>query len=441
MFARRSFPSRCGCHLAVLLSLFGLPVVLSTGHAGQQPDHQTDYDRPPTHTLLHPADVVEVDENLTLNKLVDQTLAQHPDSQWLSALEEEASAIARRGESWIAGAPQANLFFQEATSATLHYVDASIQVPLWNLGQREAEQKLANLAGAAATQQTVATRLRIAGLIRSTLWDMALQKIRYDQAWTEVKMYTTLLGNVSRRVELGDLPRADELLAETELLQKRSVMTLAEAELMHARKRYQTVTQTNKIPARFDERQVDLKEIEKNHPVLASINAQIERKRAELNTVKLEGSGPTHVAIGINSDRPSNNDPRSNNTESFNISVNMPFGGGVHLAPRLAAVNVELNRLYAERDLLYRSLEQAHHEAEHNLEVNRREVEIADNLKQVAEQHMAMMDKAFEVGEIGLMDLLKFQARTEQARLNAKERKAMLGRDQAFYNQAVGIMP
>jgi outer membrane protein, heavy metal efflux system len=52
-----------------------------------------------------------------------------------------------------------------------------------------------------------------------------------------------------------------------------------------------------------------------------------------------------------------------------------------------------------------------------------------------------MMELSFSVGEINLMDLLKIQARTQQAVLNAKQRSVMLQRDVALYNQAVGMLP
>jgi len=427
----------CRSQSCAPLSLIALIGVMPASVAGEPASAPIYFQAP----VVHHSDQIEVDDHLTLTKLVDHALAQYPDMNWLAALEEEAAAIRHRGESWFSGAPKAGLRFQEATSGTLHHVDAVVEVPLWNPGQRDAEQKLAGLSQRSAELQTQATRLRVAGLVRMALWDMALQTIRFEQAQAEVKVYEKLLANIKRRVALGDLPRADELLAHSELLQKNSMLNLAEAELMHARKSYQTITQTTKIPADFHERQAGLLEIQNNHPALLSLNAQIARKQAELNALKLEGAGPTQLAVGINSDRPSNQDPRSNDTESFNIAVIVPFGGSAHLAPKLAAAHVDLNRFYAGRDLLVRHLEQTHHEAEHNLEVNRVEVEIAENLKHMAEQHLAMMDKAFEAGEIGLMDLLKFHARTEQARLNAKERKVMLERDLAFYNQAVGIMP
>lgn len=385
-------------------------------------------------------DPIEADATLSLAKVVDLTLEKYPDATWLKSLEEEAAAIAQRGDSWTAGASQAGLRFQEATSGTLHYIDGSVQAPLWNLGQRDAEQKTAQLAESNAMSQADAVRLRVAGLVRAALWSMELANLTYEQAKTELSITDQLLAKVQRRVELGDLPKADFLLAQTESLQKRSAVTQAEAELMHARKRYASITQMTKIPKDYQEKLVGLTEIQQNHPALVAINSQIERKQAELNALKLVGSGQSNVAVGINSDR-FTNDPRSNQTDSFNIGVTIPFGGSAHLAPQLAAVNVELNKLLAEREQMNRDLEQAHHEAEHNLEVNRVELGIANELKQVAEEHLKMTDSSFSVGEINLMDLLKVQSRTQQAVLNAKQRAVMLQRDIALYNQAVGVMP
>jgi cobalt-zinc-cadmium efflux system outer membrane protein len=385
-------------------------------------------------------DPIESDAALSLSKVVDLTLEKYPDATWLNSLEEEAAALSLRGDSWTAGASLAGLRFQEATSGTLHYIDAAVEVPLWNVGQRDAEQKTAKLAQSSAMSQADAVKLRVAGLVRGALWDIALAGLRNEQAKIELDITDQLLAKVQRRVELGDLPRADLLLAQSESLQKRSAVTQAEAELMHARKRYTSITQITKVPGDYQEKLVALTEIQQNHPVLVAVNSQIERKQAELNALKLTGSGQTNVAVGINSDR-FTNDPRSNMTESFNIGVTVPFGGSAHLAPQVAAVNVELNKLIAEREQLFRDLEQAHHEAEHNLEVNRVELGIANELKQVAEDHFKMTQASFSVGEINLMDLLRIQSRTQQAVLNAKQRSVMLQRDIALYNQAVGVTP
>ncbi len=385
-------------------------------------------------------DLIESDTTLSLAKVISLTLEKYPDVTWLNSLEDEASALAKRGNSWTAGASQAGLRFQEASSGTLHYIDAFVQVPLWNFGQRDAEQTVAKQAENSALSQTVAVKLRVAGLIRGVLWDMELASITYEQAKAELTVTDQLLAKVQRRVELGDLPRADLLLAQSESLQKRSVMTLAEAELMHARKRYASITLLTKAPSDYREKMADILTIQQSHPALVAINSQIERKQAELNAIKLVGSGQTNVAVGINSDR-FTDDQRSNKTDSFNIGVTVPFGGTDYLSPHIAAVNVDLNKLISEQQQLNRTLEQAHHEAEHNLEVNRVELGIANELKQVAEQHLKMTESSFSVGEIDLMDLLRIQSRTQQAVLNARQRAVMLQRDIALYNQALGVTP
>ncbi len=385
-------------------------------------------------------DLIESDTTLSLAKVISLTLEKYPDVTWLNSLEDEASALAKRGNSWTAGASQAGLRFQEASSGTLHYIDAFVQVPLWNFGQRDAEQTVAKQAENSALSQTVAVKLRVAGLIRGVLWDMELASITYEQAKAELTVTDQLLAKVQRRVELGDLPRADLLLAQSESLQKRSVMTLAEAELMHARKRYASITLLTKAPSDYREKMADILTIQQSHPALVAINSQIERKQAELNAIKLVGSGQTNVAVGINSDR-FTDDQRSNKTDSFNIGVTVPFGGTDYLSPHIAAVNVDLNKLISEQQQLNRTLEQAHHEAEHNLEVNRVELGIANELKLVAEQHLKMTESSFSVGEIDLMDLLRIQSRTQQAVLNARQRAVMLQRDIALYNQALGVTP
>lgn len=414
--------------------------IAAAGTMDAEPPKPPDKNPVATPSVAH-VDPITVDDTLTLPKVIDLTLAKFPDTVWLKSLEDEASAIRQRGESWTAGPSQAGLRYQNMTSGTVHYADATVQVPLWNFGQRDAEQNFGLKAELSAEEQAKATKLRVAGLVRNALWSLELQRIRYDQAKADLDVYEKLLAKVERRAELGDLPRADVLLAQTELLQKLSVLTQAEAELMHARKRYATITQMTRIPASYQEKLAGVKEVEFSHPAFTAINSQIERKQAEIKALKLVGSGQNNVTVGVNSDRTQNDDPRSNKTESFNIAVNIPFGGEVHLQPHVAALNVELNKLIAEREQLFRDLELAHHEAEHNLEVNQAELEIANETKRIAEEHRRMMELSFAVGEIHLMDLLRVQARTQQAILSAKERSIMLERDIALYNQAVGVLP
>ncbi|MDD1638098.1 MAG: TolC family protein, partial [Methylococcaceae bacterium] len=174
-------------------------------------------------------DPVVIDATLSLPKLIDLTMQKYPDTAWLTSLEEEAAAIAERSKSWTAGASYASIGYQSISTFRLNYATGSVQVPLWNLGQRDAEHKLADQSETSAEAQAVAIKLRVAGLVRGALWDMALAKVHYDQAQVDLDTYEKLLATIKRYVEVGDLPRANELMAQSELLQKRSAFTMAEA--------------------------------------------------------------------------------------------------------------------------------------------------------------------------------------------------------------------
>lgn len=390
-------------------------------------------------SVVYHRDVLDIDKTLTISKVVDATMDTHPDADVITAMEEEAAAIEARSNSWTAGASQIAVGYQSMYSFRLNYATANVMVPVWNFGQRDAQRELAKTVEAGAELQASAIKLRLAGLVRGALWDIALAKNRYEQANDNQETYKKLFVTIKRRVELGDLPRSDELLAQTEFFQKRSVFINAEAELMHARKRYTSITRITKIPSAHEEKLVDLKELEQNHPAITAIDNHIERKEAEIKTIKTIGSGQTNLIAGILSDE--GIDQRSNHAEFFNVGVIVPFGGGAHTQPQIAALNIELTQLTSQREQLYRGLEQAHHEAIHNLEVNTVELNNATEHQKIAEELLSMKNLAFSVGEIDLLELLKIQSQAQQAILYAKERAVIMQRDIAAYNQAVGIMP
>jgi outer membrane protein TolC len=240
-------------------------------------------------------------------------------------------------------------------------------------------------------------------------------------------------------VQLGDLPRADLLLAESEYLQNKGLLAQAEAEVMHSRKSYASLTQTTRLPANYSEQQSHQQTIQPDHPFLAAINALVAKQQASVEWAKTTDTiNQPKVLIGAKSTR----DQRgADDMQSANVGVVIPFGHGTYDAPEIAAANLELNHIMAQREHLTRQLEKGLHEAEHVLEVNRAELAIARQMKDIAEQHLKMMQISFEAGEINLLDLLKVQARSLEAVRNAKEQEVKLQRNIALYNQAVGVMP
>ena len=383
---------------------------------------------------------LSVDPQLTLAELVQITLEKHPGAAIIPALQQETEALKLRGNSWLAGALTASFYYRDdavGNDTGNREIEGAIEMPLWNWGQQEAGQQLAQRVETANEFQTKVLKWQVTGLVRSALWDMTLENQRHELAVKVYEVSEQLASTIKRRVDLGDLPRADYLLAKSELLQKRSALIAAEAEIMHARKRFTTLTQLTRIPENYQETQSTLADFGA-HPALMAANALIERKRTQLNWVKSEGSGQSTLALGGKSERGFREEQ---DIESMTFSLSVPFGGSTHLAPQIAASNLELSQAISRRDQLFRNLEQAFHEADHTLEVDRAELEIANELKEIAKAHLKMARLSFDAGEINLMDYLKVQARTQAAIQQASEKHIMLQRDITLYNQAVGALP
>ncbi len=388
-------------------------------------------------------DLITVDPQLTLPEVIDLTLEKYPEGALLPALQQEAEALQRRGDSWLAGALSAVFYYRNswansAVNTGAPEFQGAIEMPLWNWGQRAAGQQLARDATKAGELQARVIKLQVAGLVRKALWDLQLVSNRHELAERVYSVAKKLAATVRRRVELGDLPRSDLLLAQSEQLAAKTALVRAEAEEMHARKRFSILTQMTRIPEHFSEEQSDTTAIDSQHPLLQAMDARIARKKAELKWVKATGSGQTTVALGGNSQRGVNPDI---GVETMTFQINVPFGGSAHLAPKIASANLQLTETQAQRNQLYRRLISNFHEAEHALEVDRTEMTISLQRKKLAEEYMHMGRISFAAGEIDLLDFLRIQSRGFAAIKEANERSIILQRDIALFNQAVGVLP
>jgi len=360
----------------------------------------------------------------------------------ISALEDEAKALHRRSNSLVAGYPMIYLQWIDDRIVTDRgeiQVQTGYQVPIWMWNQRAASRNIAQEADKSVVAFSAALKHEVAGLVREALWNLELVQNRLELATQVYDFSRQLHGAVRRRVELGDLARSDQLLAESDLLEKQSLLTQAEAEVMHARKAYSNLTRMERAPVQFAEQRSAVSAITPDHPALSAANALIDRAQAEVDFTRLskQGNQPS-ILLGSQHDRALKGDSLNHET---NLVLQIPLGGDAWNAPAVAQSNLSLTQKVVDRDALLRGLEKALHEANHNLEVDAALVRIAEQRKNIAEAHSRMSKLAFESGEIQLLDYLKILANTQAAIRDAQERALTLQRDIAAYNQVVGVTP
>ncbi len=392
--------------------------------------------------LVGHLDPLSYDEKLSLKQVVEATFENYPQGSIIAALEDESQALTQRTDSLIAGYPMIYLQYIDdryLSNRGIMQIQTGYQIPIWMWGQRSASRAVAEEAEKSANLYAIALKHEIAGLVREALWNLKLTENRRGLAQQVYDVSNQLFATVKRRVELGDLARFDELMAESDLLDKKSQLTVAEAEVMHARKAYTILTRLDKAPQQFEEKRSSTDEIHEQHPAIAAANALVERAQAEVEFTRLskQGNQPT-ILVGTQDETFIRGGSLNN---EVNLVLQIPIGGEAWNAPYVAHANIVLNQKISDRATLTRKLERALHEAEHNLEVDRATLEIANQRKEIAETHLKMSRLAFEAGEIQLIDYLKIQANAQAAIRDAMERAILVQRDTAFYNQVVGVVP
>lgn len=413
----------------MVLVLLLLTTLVAASHAGADPPPPS----PP---------VVPYDPKLELAKVVEATFERYPRQALITASEEEAKALQTRAASWIAGYPLIYLQWIDDTiisSQGLDEIQTGYQIPVWMWGQKESGQRVADEAVRSTLAFGRAVKHEVAGLVREALWNIKLAENRYELAQQIYEVATKLVATVTRRVELGDLSRSDLLMAESDALEKKTLVGQTELDLIKAYQAYTTVTRLQRVPTDFAETQSKIREIQDAHPSVAAVGAMIERAQAQVDWTRRfkQGNQPT-ILLGTNHARTFRGEAFNSGS---NIVVQIPIGGEDFNAPYVAEANIGLNQKIVERETLLRELNKALAGIRRSIETNRSLLEIAERRREIAETQIKMNQLAFESGEIELINFLKIQSTAQATIRDARERTIMLQRDLAFYNQIVGVTP
>jgi len=387
------------------------------------------------------ADAVLPSPSLTLPGVIGDALQRDPNGVLTEAYLAEAKALDRRASSLIAGNPVVALHYQSDQTRTdqgFREFEGSLELPLWHFGQRSASRDVADRAAQAATAAGSVQRLTVAGAVRESLWELAIAQERRTLAEQSVQTARQLELDVEKRVSAGDLAKSDLLLARDETLLKQDDFTLADAEWLHAQKRYRMLTGLAEYPASFSEPLTDQAAIDDHHPLLAELRARMEQAQAELRRTERSSSDNTQLIVGT---RRTRDDYNSEVVDSLGVGVRIPLGTSSHNGPRIAAASTAFADSQARYQRTKRELELALHEAHHNLETLREQLKLADEQNTLMQESLRMSRIAFRTGEIELAQLLRIQSRAFNAERNLEVRKLEVEQAVARYNQAIGVTP
>lgn len=390
---------------------------------------------------LEHQDVLETNPALSLKQVLNQTFNRNPQQYQLQARDRDVLARRSRSDTFLPKPPALLLAHQNdalGSGRGEREWQADMEIPLWRLGQRAARTAVAENARADLEASKERLLLEAAGQLRETVWELkmvesqlVLAKLRYETA-------EALQHDVERRHQAGELARTDLMLAQQETLQARTEVIRADAELNHARHRYMILTGLKQIPERLEEVQSSLETYSEEHALWREAEARVALTEQERNLSMVESKDNLQLVVNTRSQRGAFDNAYN---DSVGLSLRIPLNTESHRAPQLAAADMHVAQAVADRERLRFQLEAAMHEAEHNLEVTRAELEVANQNHAIAQESLRLTDKAFQLGEIDLVGLMRTRAQAYEAERALRVRQIQLTWDIARYNQAVGVLP
>jgi len=375
----------------------------------------------------------------TLQQAVDSAWRRAPVAQTLEARQNEAAAARGLAGSWLATSPTLGLSQRNDTGASgrdQRESDLSVSTSIWLPHQKRARETLAERSTEEIAAHLGATRLEIAGLVRSRLWEAAAARVMLDERQGHVQHLEQLAEEVQRRVKAGDLARSDALLTEQEVLAARVQVLHARTNAAEALARYRVLTGLPELPAL---------EPEPLHETDAPANLRLQaaqasegRARASLRLAEASRAAPPTVALSVRrEDERTLREP----ARSIGIALQIPLGSAGRNRSIEAQASTVIATAAAEAAQVHASAAADVEVARERLANTRLALATANARAAALHEHTALFAKAFQHGERGLAELLRSHALTHEADVAVAQQRVALGLAHASLNQALGILP
>lgn len=374
---------------------------------------------------------------VSLDAAVNAAFERHPESRLAQARRDLGQALELQSTQTFAGDAEFNLKYQtDAIGGDNGYREweGGVNLPLWWPGQRSTQGQEAARTLVSADALSQAKRLEVAGVVRERLWALALERSRRDEAQLAYDSAVELERDIARRVEAGELARADLLLAQKEVIAR-------DDDLRQAREAEANLTLytglTDSPPAAAEALLEDFR-LPDQHPALVLSDADAERARAHRDRVAAERSTSPNLWLGGKSTQAS---AGAGYDASIGIEISVPLSTRAHTAPALAEAEAALTEALAAQARTRHELEEALAAALAAYDRARQALERSDRVQSLAEESLRLSRRAFELGEIDLVRLLQARNDALAAHQNLVIRRKEVGQATARINQALGVLP
>lgn len=384
------------------------------------------------------AEILPTDPDLGLADVVEAALVQSPESERLAAEMTQAEAMAARSRSFLDGPPSVGFSYRNdalADDTGMSETEGWIDLPVRRPGLKAASERQAERMQVAAASHTETWRLMVAGQVRGLLARLDLAEAQLAIAERELATARKLEEQVRKRLDRGDVPRSDLVLAQEESVGLEVALREVRLQRDQVIAEYRRITGLEHRPAEWQESPVGEVPLTQ-HPDVVAAQAQLRAAEAGRSVTREQGRSQPTFGFSLRREE----DGRDS-IESAGVSISLPIQLQRLRAPEMARAGMDVAGAGSDLRLIERSTRLAIEQAGQALEAARDQLERAQRRQTLAEETLQMADKAYALGETGLMDLLQVRARSYTAQRQLATSRVVLKRTIAEYNQAKGVTP
>ncbi len=377
----------------------------------------------------------------TLGEVIEATVQRHPDARLPAARQEVGRGYRKQADSWLGGDPAFGLgWWSDEFNDDIGYreMEVGVTLPLWLPGQRKVRRQLADELLVESEVLERLLRWRVADAVLERIWALELAESELSLDRKHLESARALEKSVARRVDAGELPRSELLMARQETLKREAMVRDARTALQREKAAWASLTGEAALPAPFTIQPSSLNHVDEQHPVLWLASLAVTRALAQVRETRIRRRSNPELSLYLKRDRGAVEEPYN---DSVGAEITIPFGSSTQNAPALAEAREELARAEARMMQTRRELNLKRLHAWQELQRAREALALAQRRDELARKRMTMSQRAFELGETDLYLLLQAREQAIDAARELERARIQNQRAAARYNLAVGEIP
>jgi outer membrane protein, heavy metal efflux system len=377
---------------------------------------------------------------MSLSSLVKSVQERQLATLKQNAQQQQVDANTALGNALFAGTANINLnHFNDVIGSSDGFQEweSSIDLPLWLPGQKQQQLALSDTLSAEIPAYQQRLLLDASATVRSTVWAVVQAETKVKQSYQVWQTAQNLEQNVDSRVKAGELAGTEVLLASSHALEMQGRYLQAKTELDYAWNNYQNYTGEMSLPESIKENLSEQTVINQKHPYLALLDQQILTLRAQQDLARFDGAVNPNLSFGLRRERDDYDDDYNN---SVGIGISFALDDEVYQNPNLANAALDLADATIERQRLERKLQDNLLRLRHQLQAKQQQLELVNEQGKTAKQYLLLQQRAFDLGEIDLADLIRSQSLTDEAINRKTSLQVDIKHAVSTVNQALGMI-